>query len=260
MATPRILYFDIETTPNLGYTWNKWQQDVIEFVSEWYILCFSYMWEGDEDARVISLPQFKKQYKANPENDYEVVAALHRLLTEADIVITHNGDKFDIKKANAKFAEHGMGPVAPFQSIDTLKVARQNFSWTSNRLGDIGKRLGLGQKEQTGGFSLWRGCMQGDKSAWDTMISYAKQDTVLLREVYLALRAWHKSHPNLNVYEEFGGTSCPRCGSHSFHSRGYRYTQSGRFQQFQCNNCKGYFRRRLSDKPEEGHIKPTFRA
>ena len=94
----KILFFDIETAPNMSYVWGQWQQDVIDHVQEWYILCFSYKWEGEKKTHVVSLNDFDL-YSKDLENDLNVVQKLWELLDEADIVIGHNSDAFDIKKA-----------------------------------------------------------------------------------------------------------------------------------------------------------------
>ena len=57
-------------------------------------MCFSYKWEGQKAAKVIALPDFDL-YGEDPENDREVVQALWDLFDEADVVVAHNGDKFD---------------------------------------------------------------------------------------------------------------------------------------------------------------------
>ena len=74
------------------------------------------------------------------------------MFDEADVVIAHNGDKFDMRKANARFGHYE--PPMPVQQVDTLKVARKYFKFESNKLGDLGEHLGLGNKEVTGGFAL----------------------------------------------------------------------------------------------------------
>ena len=127
----KILFFDIETAPNMSYVWGQWQQDVIDHVQEWYILCFSYKWEGEKKTHVVSLNDFDL-YSKDLENDLNVVQKLWELLDEADIVIGHNSDAFDIKKANARFAYHDLGPPSHYQTVDTLKMARRHFKFNSN--------------------------------------------------------------------------------------------------------------------------------
>lgn len=97
---PRILFIDIETAPNIGYTWGKWETDVMAFLENWYILCFSYCWL-DEKVKCVSIPDFHGYKKTR--NDKEVVKRMWDLLNEADVVVAQNGDNFDIKKINTRF-------------------------------------------------------------------------------------------------------------------------------------------------------------
>lgn len=251
----KILYYDIETAPNLSYVWGHFEQNVIEHEREWYMLCVSYRWEHEKKTQVTSLVDFPSDYKKDPENDFHVVKKLWDLFNEADIVIAHNGDRFDMRKANARFVWHGLGPASPVKSVDTLKVARRYFMFNSNKLDSLGAHLGVGRKVATGGFETWAGCMRGDMKLWKRMIKYAKQDVDLLRRVYMELRPWMTNHPNMNIFD---GTvnACPTCGSEDLHKRGFRRTQVSVFQQYQCNSCMAYSSQRIADKTA---VKPEIR-
>jgi len=231
---PKILLYDIETAPTLGYVWQLWEANVLRVVQQWHMLCFSYKWLGEKKTRVISLPQFSS-YKKNPTDDRYLVEALHGLFEQADVIVAHNGDNFDIKKSNAKFIEHGFAPPEPYKTVDTLKVARKYFKFDSNKLDSLGAYLGVGRKIKTGGFDLWDKCMAGDEKAWRRMERYNKQDVDLLEKVYLKLRPFIQNHPNHNVYKETSG--CPNCGSSKIQKRGFAYTRTNKYQRWQCLDC-----------------------
>jgi len=230
----RVLLFDIETAPNLAYVWGKYEQDVLAYKKELYMLSFSYKWLGTNTVYAHSLPEYKI-YKKDRENDVELIQDLWKLFDEADIIIAHNGDKFDIRMANSFFAFHGMKPPAPYKTVDTLKVARAKFKFNSNKLNDLGEYLKLGSKVETGGFKLWTGCLANDKESWRLMVKYNKQDVVLLEKVYLTLRPWMTNHPNLNINYETN--LCPVCGSDKMQCRGFGYTLIGKYQRYQCQKC-----------------------
>ena len=231
----KILLFDIENAPNLSYTWGKWEQNVIEFKNEWYLLSFAYKWLGEKKVHSYSLPDFKL-YKRDKENDRDLAKKLWDLMSRADIIVGHNSVDFDERKANARFIYHGLTPPKPYKSVDTLKVARKHFFFNSNKLGDLAKHLGLGEKEESGGFETWRGCMLGDKSAWKQMVKYNKKDIVILEKVYNKLLPWIGNHPNVNVLDEILN-SCPNCGSHRIQSRGFSFTAVSKRKRFQCQSC-----------------------
>lgn len=227
---PKILLFDIETFPNIGYTWGKWEQNVIKFVKEWELASFAYKWLDDDKVTCISR-------RTHHEKGLAVILA--DLFTQADILVAHNGDSFDIKKARAKFLQFGLPRPALNKSVDTKKIAKSQFSFNSNSLNDLGETLGLGKKVETGGFDLWLGCMGNKKKSWLLMEKYNKQDVILLEKVYLKLRAWSPTHPNVAVLK--GKIGCPSCGSESTQARGFTVTSKTKQQRRQCQDCGSWF-------------------
>jgi len=231
----KALLIDLETAPNLGYCWQKWETDIISFKEDWYILSFAYKWLGEKETYVVSLPDFPL-YKKDRSNDKELCKRLWELFDEAEIIIAHNGNSFDIKKSNARFIQHDLEPPTPYKTIDTKLEAKRYFRFDSNKLDDLGQYLNLGRKLMTGGFDLWLGCMAGKKEAWKKMCDYNKQDVILLERVYLKLRGWMTSHPNLNIINgEL--SSCPNCGSNKLRKQGFSITRVSKRQRYQCQNC-----------------------
>ena len=242
----KILLIDVETSPSLGYVWGMYEQNVIEFKSQWYIMCFGAKWLGEKTV-VKALPDYTL-YKKNRENDKDLVKDIWRLMDEADIIIAHNGNKFDFKKINSRFAIHGLPPPSPYKAIDTCLVARRYFGFLSNKLDDLGNELGLGRKVKHSGFEMWKGCMSGNLFSWQEMKKYNKQDVDLLEKVYLHFRGWMHTHPN--VSNLLSKTCCPKCGSRNLHSKGFHFTQVGKYRRFQCQDCGGYGRVRLNEQED----------
>jgi len=241
---PKILLFDIETVPNLAYIWGKFDQTAIAFEKEWELLCFSYKWLKRKKI------YFKKKVGSD---DKSLCKNLWELLNEADLVIAHNANGFDIKKINARLAFYRYPPPAPYAVVDTLRVAKRYFKFTSNRLTDLGKHFGFGSKVETGGFQLWLDCISGKKRAWRKMEKYNKQDIILLEKVYLELRPWIKDHPNLSLL--LGDRKCPNCGSSKVAKKGTRATHRTLQQQFKCNECLSWFSQPIGKRlPAYGQV------
>jgi hypothetical protein len=219
---------------NLAYVWGKYEQDVISYEKEWYMLSFCAKWLG---GKIITRALCDYAgYTPYSEDDTLLVSDLWELFNEADIIIAHNGDKFDIRKSNTRFIEHGLTPPEPYKTIDTKKVAKKYFGFNSNKLDDLGKRLGVGRKLKHEGFELWLGCLKGDQKAWEKMKRYNKQDVLLLERIYLKLRPWIQNHPYV------GGCNC---GSPKLQKRGIGINKSGRYQRFQCTNCAAWTQERI---------------
>lgn len=225
----KLLFFDIETTPLISYTWGTYDQTVIEVMEEWYLLCFSYKWQG-KSVKAEKLINGKK-------TERELVVKMWKLLDEADVVVAHNGRKFDVKKVNAKFLEYGLDVPSPYKIIDTLTEARKYFALTSNKLDSIGKYLGVGRKVKHPGFEMWKGCMENEDKWWKLMIKYNKQDVLLLEKVYQKLLPWITQPTAL-----WSKVPCPHCGSPETQNRGKATTGGGKTRKrHQCTDCGKWF-------------------
>ena len=162
-----------------------------------------------------------------------MLAAIHQMMSEADAVITYNGDKFDLPKLQGAFLLQGLGPTPPVTSIDVVKAVRK-FGFFVNRLAFIGPFLGVGAKIKHEGFELWVKVMEGNQPAQGRMARYCKQDVKLLEKLYLKVRPFIKDHPHMGNVKAH---QCGACQSTVVQSRGYRRTKSFRIQRLQCQTC-----------------------
>lgn len=229
---PAILIYDIETTPLVGYAWRAYDTNLIAVKEDSRLLCFAYKWYGQDKTHFVK---------------DGVPVRLHHLFDQADVLVAHNGDKFDERKANTAFLKAGLGPPSPYQTVDTLKQARKYFASTRSSLKELAREYGLSDKLNTSGFSLWLKCMDGDRKAWREMEQYNRQDVDTLEELYELVRPWMKTgHPNQGLWQR-GVTCCPTCGGIDLQARGVRRTSVSAFQAFQCKDCGRYSRARLRD-------------
>lgn len=232
----KIGMLDIENTPIKAYCWGLWKQNIglNQIIDDWGLLTFAFKWAGVDEVYWDSLKESGSEKK--------MLENLWVFLDEADIIVAHNGDRFDISKINAKFLEHGIKPYSPIKSIDTLKVVKSRFNLTSNKLDYISKYLGFEGKMATGGMQLWIDCMNGSKEAFRKMVDYNIQDVIELENIYEKIKPWISNHPNLALYNDENIPVCPKCGSNHLHFRGYAYTGVSKFRRFQCQDCGGWGR------------------
>ncbi len=239
MKGPKILYVDIETSPLISYTWGMWDQNVglNQIQRDWSILAFCAKWDGTKTLI------YKDQSKARDVfNDSSLVSELWHLLDECDIAVAHNGQAFDIKKINARFAIHGLKPPSPFKIIDTKLVAKRRFAFTSNKLEYLAEKLNKKYKKQTHkefpGFELWKECLAGNSKAWKVMREYNQYDVLALEELWSKLAPWD-TVTGRSVY--YGPNRC-NCGSKNLERRGFGFTKIGKYQRFQCRDCGSWMR------------------
>ena len=208
------------------------------------MLSFAWKWVGEKKVRGFCLPDYPV-YKKNKADDSALTQELWNMMDAADIIVAHNGDKFDIKKTNARFLINGLTPPSPYKTVDTLKIARSSFGFDSNKLDDLARYLGIGKKLPHTGTNLWVSCMDGDPAAWKVMRKYNIHDVELLEPVYLRLRPWAKSHPNLNNYSR-EKISCPTCQSVNTQKRGPDNSLKTVYQRMKCSDCGHWFRVKMA--------------
>ena len=245
----KILLFDIETSPILANVWSLWSEARdMKFVDmDWYVMSWSAKWLDQKRITTKALPDYPN-YKTDKTDDTALLDDIWKLLDEADIVIGHNAQAFDVRKLNARFIVNGKNPPSPFKVIDTLKSARAYFKFSSNKLDGLGDILGVGRKTTHTGFQLWKDCMAGDKAAWKLMKEYNTQDVVLLENVYLKLRPYIRNHPNTTLDKKTINTAlCPSCGSANLHKRGYSYTNVGKYSRLCCQDCGKWSKERFNE-------------
>jgi len=145
----KILVLDIETAPLLAYVWGVWNINIghnMQMVQKhWFMLTWSAKWLFDD--KIFSDKLTPEEIFA--QDDSRITKSIWELVNEADVVIAHNGIKFDMKRLNTRFLRHRLPPPMPYQIIDTLVHVKKQFALSSNRLAEIGKFLGLGEKLDT---------------------------------------------------------------------------------------------------------------
>lgn len=233
MTKRKRLFFDIETSPNIGLFWEAGYKKNIDYsniIKERAIICICYKWE--EAKEVFEVHWDSKQC------DKALLQKFIKISNEADELVGHNGDRFDLAWIRTRCLFHGIEMFPNYITIDTLKIARSKFKFNSNKLNYIADFLGIGQKIKTE-FGLWKDIvLHKDKKAMDAMIKYCKKDVILLEKVYKALQG-HIA-PKTHYGMIFGGErgSCPECGSDKIIRNLVRYSATGLKKiVFQCKTC-----------------------
>lgn len=230
----RILILDIETAPTQAFVWGVWDQNVAmnQIIKPGYILSFAAKWLDEKAIYYRDLVTYGQDV---------MLGEIHDMLSEADIVISYNGKKFDIPTLNREFLLLGMNPPANYKQIDLLPIVRRQFKFPHNKLDYVAQALGLGGKLKHAGFDMWIGCMKGDVASWDMMKEYNREDVQITERLYNRIRPWINNHPNVGLHEDKEHV-CPICGGIHVQKRGFTYTSAGKYQRYQCNDCGGWSR------------------
>ena len=225
MSDKKLLYIDIRWEPATAFVWRMWDENISpdQLIDPGGMLCFCAHWEGSNEWMFWSKWADGREYMAQMAKE---------LLSEADAVVTYNGDKYDLPKIRGEILLAGLTPPPPPTSIDVLKSVKK-LGFVMNRLAYIGPLLKVGGKIKHEGFNLWKDVINGDEKAQLKMMKYCVQDVKLLVKLYQRIKPFINNHPHLGSVKH----ECGACGSNRVQSRGYRRTKHYRIQRIQCTSC-----------------------
>ena len=237
---PRICFYDIETSLAKSYHFQQWKVNLSQKqkIQESHLLSHAWAWgEGEVTGSILTREEMLAH---DPER---LVLECWSLLDNCDVLVAHNGKRFDVRKVNSYFLQYGLPPPSPYRVIDTLLIAKQKFALPFNSLAYLAEFLDVEQKIDTGGVDLWIQCDQGSQDALDKMNEYCMGDIVTLRGVYNRLISWSNDGVNLALYSDHGA-SCPHCSSDdvSVIQGKYSHTVARKYQAYRCNGCGAVLR------------------
>ena len=231
---PVIGIFDVETLPILAYSWGVWDQNLYgnQIIKPTCMLS----WAGkilnhtDMHSDILTPKEIPSRDTAR------ITKSCWEFLDKCDVVVGHNLIGFDKKIANSAFLLNGLPPIH-YKMVDTLKIARKNFKFYSNKMKELNKILDITTKIDNDGFPLWRRCDEGDEEALAEMLAYNEGDIYAGEDLYYILRPYMK-YFNAALYNTIEERQCRVCGSTDLtESKKFYMTPSSKWKMYRCNNC-----------------------
>jgi len=220
---PRILFWDVETT-NLKADFGR-------------MLCFAYQWSDEKRINLETIRDTKAFKNGKPWEDGELIRKAHKVLIQADGLVHHFGDRFDLKFFKTRLIELGLY-FPPVHTVDTWKVAKKHLLLQSNRMANIADFLG---GEQKTGIKKreWVKSNGYHEPSLKKLEAYCKQDVKTLRGVYEKLKPYC-NNVNMNLFVPDEG--CPTCSSKRIISNGIRATPAVSYRRLNCQECGTWFK------------------
>lgn len=240
IKTPKIVLWDIETSGIVASTWNLYPESIPHgnLIHDWFMISVAWKELGKSKVSAVSVLDDPKRFKKNHKDDYHVIKTVRDALDDVDILIAYNGNRFDTKMFNSRLIYHGLPPLPKIVYIDPLLEIKKIAKFTSHRLDFIATLL-TGEGKMSTPPNTWNKAMNGDEAAIRLMVRYNKVDVKKLEQVYLKLRPYMKSHPNI---AKINTCNCPKCNSNRVKKNGLTIRASGaRVQSYVCNACGSYF-------------------
>jgi len=239
MKKPKILFLDVETKPVKVWTFRIGRKVSITHEQickgeKFDIITICWKWAGESKIH-------SRDWGLKKQDSTKMLEEMAKILAEADVVLGHNLDGFDLKQINTQRLLHGQGPIAWPTSEDTLKNFKKHFMFASNKLDYLAKVL-LGAGKSRMSFPDWTDVVEEkSEKALKKMIAYCKRDVKLLEGVFNKASAFFTPKVHRGLIEGSGRYSCPNCASLYVVKDGIRTTRTGRYQRLKCQSCGSNF-------------------
>lgn len=248
----KIVFLDIETLPIRGLSWQSYDTNLLDIENPVKLICVAY---AINNNKIVSLAGDEKTILENLQDVFKT----------ADVIVTYNGENFDLKILNTRFLHHNMKLIpAKIKSVDLLKIVKKYFRLEFNSLDYVTKFLGLSGKKKID-LSVWLEAMRGSKPALNKIRQYNSYDVALLRKLFEKLNefcdnsgsngfgSFLRKKPVENSTLITTNNKCPKCNSLNTIKHGYSISMSqGAKRRLSCINCgKNFCRPLLSNEKLE---------
>lgn len=246
MSKPKIILFDIETIPNLKVALEVWCQ-----LGSWpgrtmkaqvtSLACVGYKYLGHKATYCLNAWDYPA-WDNDVNDDERLTREIHKVMSQADAVITHNGKRFDWKYLQTKFIKYDLPPLVNIKHVDTCQLAKKHLFMFNNKLDNLGQYFVKDKKLENGGWKLWVKTHARKKTYQKLMTKYCKQDVVLLEKLFEKLRPFAGNLPNMNLHRTQKQIDdqlwvCPSCGSQDYNYDGWAHTKTKSYRRMRCKNC-----------------------
>lgn len=236
------LFFDVETS------WYTIQLNVFQLknyikyfdpktiIKDKKIICICYKWQYEDTIHRLVWNE--------RQDDKKIVKEFIKIIGEADEIVAHNGDRFDMKELRTRAIKNNHLMFPTYRTFDTLKKARKYFNFASNKLDYLGDFLEVGRKLDHEGMRLWQRVIEEkDKDALKTMVDYCEQDVILLEDVFHVLSPFIDHNTNFAVQLGKDKWCCPNCASESVKLSHTDTTAMGWIHRFmKCLKCRKQYK------------------
>lgn len=235
----KILIFDIETSPFYYPTFRLGEQYLSPcdyIMGEVKIICISYKWVGEDVVHTLTWDK--------NQNEKKMLEKFIRLMAQANEIVGHNIDRFDIKHLRTRCLMNSVLMYTKYRTFDTLKKFRHSFTFLSNKLDYLSKKLEVGKKNEHEGKGLWiKVCYDTDpkvrEESLKEMVAYCEQDVVLNEDVYSLIKPYVSHNTNHAVANHGHKWQCPSCASKDVQHHHTDTTAMGYIKRhMRCNHCK----------------------
>lgn len=221
------LIFDVEVSPCQGYFWrpgygiNVSASNVRVYGA---VICLAYKFESEQKIHTLQWD--------DKQSDYKLLKEFVPIMQEADEIIGHNHQGFDVKWIRTRCLFHRLPCPPNFVMTDTWLQSKRYFRFPGNSLKAVARYLGLeGKLEPSPG--LWEKVVfDKNKKAMKELLAYCRRDVDQTAKVFQEFVPYTDPAP---LHRGSSMQDCAHCGSSNTRWEKDRTSTAGiKKTQFRC--------------------------
>jgi uncharacterized protein YprB with RNaseH-like and TPR domain len=112
------------------------------------------------------------------------VKQIAKILGEHDVLVAHNGSRFDMPFLRTRMARWNMKRLPDMKLVDPCSIAWRKFRLRSNSLGAIADHIGLTEKKTPLDMSVWADAfLNGSRRSMNKIVAHCIADIKVLEGV-----------------------------------------------------------------------------
>jgi uncharacterized protein YprB with RNaseH-like and TPR domain len=144
--------------------------------------------------KVFRADKLNKKWRTTRSDDSEVVKAIVAELSEYDIWVAHNGNRFDVPFLRTRMAKWGMAPLPVRKLIDPVFLARNKLKMSYNSLEKLAGFLGVNSKTEVTGDHWLSAALDGSRESMDYIVAHCIEDVKVLEKIIGKLKAYSTTY------------------------------------------------------------------
>ncbi len=166
----RICVFDLEATA-LDASFGR-------------ILCAVFQFFSPDEQVVLRADNYEPWKQGRRADDSVIVTELLKKLESADVLVAHNGVKYDMAFIRSRAIINRLPPVEPRMIVDPVWLARKQFRFHSNSLDSLSTTLGTSSRKTPLDPRVWTDAYgNGSAAAMDEIVDHCIKDVETLCEM-----------------------------------------------------------------------------
>lgn len=176
----RIATFDIETTA---------------LSADFGVILCAVVKEQTPNAKpqVFRADELNPHWDSKRSFDKPVVKAILDCLCEYDVLVAHNGLKFDIPFIRTRLAKWRLHSLPDIKLIDPVQLARNKMRMSYNSLERLADYLGVNSKTPVTGDMWMRAALDGDRKSMDYIVKHCIEDVYTLDKIVDMVKPYSKA-------------------------------------------------------------------